>query len=280
LIERTFCAVIRFLLAPALAEQGGFRSPEGNQTHWALLIEYDGAGFAGWQTQANQVTVQSVLEHAAAAFCGMPTACTAAGRTDAGVHAAGQVVHVSLPARFTAEQVRNAINYHAKPHRVVVVSATPAPPDWHPRFSAIARHYRYRILDRRARPALAYGQVWHVAHRLDDAAMRLGATHLLGRHDFTSFRATACQAKSPVRTLDRLDITREGEELTILVEARSFLHHQVRNMVGTLALVGAAKWHPSDVATALAARSRRAAGPTAPSEGLCLTQVIYPEPLF
>jgi len=243
---------------------------------WALLIEYDGGGFAGWQRQGNLPTVQAVLEQAAGKLCGVARiACTAAGRTDAGVHAAGQVVQLSLPDRFSAERVRDALNFHMKPHPVVVLQAAPAPPGWHARFSAIGRRYLFRISDRRARAALARGRVWHIAHRLDVAAMHAAARVLVGRHDFTSFRATACQAKSPIRTLDRLDVARVGEEIEVVAEARSFLHHQVRNMVGTLALVGAGRWEIEAVKTALEALDRRAAGPTAPPEGLYLMEVCY-----
>lgn len=260
-----------------MAEAAG---AEDDTCAWALLIEYDGRGFAGWQRQNGQPTLQELLEDSAARLAGRAVASTAAGRTDAGVHAEGQVALIALPRRFTADQVRNALNHHMKPHRMVVQRAVLAPSGWHPRFSAIARHYRYRILNRPARPALSFGQVWHIAHRLDEAAMQQAARALLGRHDFTSFRARSCQAKSPIRTLDRLDITRTADLVTILVEARSFLHHQVRNMVGTLVLVGATRWQPLQVAVALEARDRRAAGPTAPPEGLCLTQVVYAASIF
>ncbi len=244
-------------------------------TWWALLVEYDGGPFIGWQRQHTGLSVQSVLETAAGKLgCG-PATIAAAGRTDAGVHAAGQVAMVDLPNRFTGEQVRDALNFHVRPHPVVVLRAAPAPHRWHPRFSATGRAYRYTILNRRSRPALQAGRVWHLPHALDTAAMAEGARHLLGYHDFTSFRAAACQASSPLRTLDRLDILSAGDEIVVLAEARSFLHHQVRNMVGTLALIGAGRWRPGDVIEALAARNRAAAGPTAPAEGLCLTAVTY-----
>ncbi len=248
---------------------------------WALLIEYDGAGFHGWQRQDGLTTVQSVLEDALARLHGgVPHAVTVAGRTDAGVHAAGQVAMADLPDRLDARHVRDALNFHMKPHKVAIVQAVPAPPGWNPRFAAIRRTYVYHILNRRARPALALGRVWHVPAPLDLAAMREGAACLLGRHDFTSFRAAACQAKSPVKTLDVLDVARHGDQLAIRAEARSFLHHQVRNMVGTLRLVGDGSWPPARVAAALAARSRAAAGPTAPPDGLCLMRVDYPIALF
>ena len=247
---------------------------------WALLIEYDGTPFAGWQRQNGVLSVQEVLEAAATRISGLPAPSVVAGRTDAGVHAAAQVALLAMPARMTARQVRDALNFHMKPHPVVVLQAAPAAAEWNPRFSAIGRSYRYRILNRRARPALLEGRVWHLAHPLDVAAMQTGAAHLLGRHDFTSFRAAACQAKSPLRTLDRLDVTRDGEIVEIVAEARSFLHHQVRNMVGTLAQVGSGRWPPGRVGDALAACSRAAAGPTAPPEGLCLTAVRYPADPF
>ena len=249
---------------------------------WALRIEYDGRPFVGWQRQGAGVSVQAVLEAAASRIAhGERVPAIAAGRTDAGVHAAGQVASVDLadaPNRpaWEGHRLCDALNFHMKPHPVAVTEAWPAPPDWHPRFSAIGRAYRYTILNRRARPALASGHAWHVNRGLDLAAMQAAAAYLVGRHDFTSFRATACQAKSPVRTLDRLAVARAGELVTIEAEARSFLHHQVRNIVGTLALVGNGRWTPADVAAALQAQDRARAGPTAPPEGLCFLRVDYP----
>lgn len=248
---------------------------------WALWLEYDGTGFAGWQCQGALPTVQSALEAAASRLAGgEPVASVVAGRTDAGVHAAGQVAMLALPDHLTARAVRDALNFHLKPHPIVILAAAPAPEGWNPRFSAISRAYCYRILNRPARPALLANRVWHVPAPLDLAAMRDAATLLLGRHDFTSFRAAACQAESPVRTLDRLEITREDTEILICAEARSFLHHQVRNIVGTLRLVGDGAWPPARVAAALAARNRAAAGPTAPPTGLCLMAVRYPSDPF
>ena len=244
--------------------------------NWALLLEYDGTGFAGWQLQDGPVTLQGLLEAAAAKLNGgAPVGSAVAGRTDAGVHATGQVAMIALPPRYTDRQIRDALNFHLQPHPLVVLRAAVAPAGWHPRFSAVGRAYAYRILNRRARPALDRGQVWHVPRRLDAGAMAAAAAHLLGQHDFTSFRAAACQAKSPLRTLDRLDVSREGEEVVVRAAARSFLHHQVRNMVGTLKLVGEGAWAPERVAAALAARHRGAAGPTAPADGLTLTAVRY-----
>jgi tRNA pseudouridine38-40 synthase len=244
--------------------------------NWALLLEYDGGPFVGWQHQDSGLSVQDVLEAAAAHLNdGVPVAATVAGRTDSGVHAAGQVVSVALPAGFKPRQIRDALNYHMKPHPVVVVRAVPAPEGWNPRFSAVGRAYRYQILNRRARPALLRGRAWHVAAPLNADAMHAAAQTLLGNHDFTSFRAAACQAKSPIRTLDRLDVRREGDVVTIVAEARSFLHHQIRNFAGSLRLVGDGRWPVERLAVVLAARDRSEAGPTAPAEGLCLMWVRY-----
>ncbi len=242
---------------------------------FALLIEYDGAPFAGWQIQDGVPTIQQVLEQAAEKLTGSAVASVVAGRTDAGVHASGQVAMLALPARFSPHRVRDALNFHMKPHPVVVLRAELAPEGWNPRFSATRRCYEYRILNRRPRPALAVGRMWHLPHTLDVAAMAEGAVHLLGRHDFTSFRASACQAKSPLRTLDRLDVWREGDVVRVVAEARSFLHHQVRNMVGSLAQVGSGRWDPVRLAQVLAACDRAAAGPTAPADGLFLRSVHY-----
>lgn len=245
-------------------------------TLWALKLEYDGGPFVGWQRQATGLSVQEVLEEAAARLNhGAPVASVVAGRTDAGVHAEGQVAQIALARELDATRLREALNYHMKPYPVVVLRAAPAPDGWNARFSAIRRRYRYRILNRRARPTLLAGRVWHVPMALDDAAMHRAAQTLLGRHDFSSFRAAACQAKSPLRTLDRLDVTRDGDLITVVAEARSFLHHQVRNLVGTLRLVGEGSWPEARVAAALAARDRAAAGPTAPAEGLALVEVGY-----
>ncbi len=227
------------------------------------------------------LSIQTVVEAAAANLNGgHPVTSVAAGRTDAGVHAAGQVAHLDLPRPISPAQLRDALNFHLKPHPVVVLAVAEVAPDWSARFSASGRAYRYRILNRPARAALAAGQAWHQSHPLDADAMGQAARRLLGRHDFTSFRATACQARSPVRTLDRLDVAREGETITISAEARSFLHHQVRTIVGTLRLVGESRWTAEDVTAALAARRRSAAGPTAPAHGLCLMRVVYGDDVF
>ena len=245
---------------------------------YALLLEYDGAPFIGWQRQAEGLSVQQVLEEAAAHLNGgeVPVV-TAAGRTDAGVHAEGQVAQVALTADLPPERVREALNFHTRPHPVAVLGAAVMPDDWSARFSATGRAYRFRILNRRARPALDLGRVWHVQRRLDAAAMHEAAQGLLGKHDFSAYRAAACQAKSALRTLDRLDVARLGDEVVITAEARSFLHHQVRNMVGTLAEVGAGKRPASWPRSVLDGRERTRAGQTAPPEGLVLTGVRYAE---
>ena len=248
---------------------------------WALLLEYDGTPFRGWQRQANGPTVQAVLEAAASRLTGgVPVASFVAGRTDTGVHAAGQVAMLDLPDGFQAGKVRDALNFHLRPHPVAVLQAAPAEHGWNPRFSATGRAYAFRILNRRAPPALDLHRAWHVERPLDAGAMAEAAALLMGHHDFSSFRAAACQARSPLRTLDRLHVSRQGEVVEILAEARSFLHHQVRNMAGTLKLVGEGRWRPSQVGAALAARDRRAAGPTAPPGGLTLLRVQYPQDPF
>jgi tRNA pseudouridine38-40 synthase len=250
-------------------------------TRWALLLEYDGTPFVGWQRQINGVSIQEIVEQAAGRLStGQPVTSIVAGRTDAGVHAEGQVAHIELPDSHSAKAIRDAMNFHMKPHPIVVLMAAKVAEDWSARFSAVRRVYRFRILNRRSRPALMAGRVWHVAAPLDAAAMHEAAQCLLGRHDFTSFRAASCQAKSPVRTLDRLDVTRQHDVIEIIVEARSFLHHQVRNFVGTLKLVGEGRWRIERVTAILDARNRAAAGPTAPPEGLTLISVGYPENPF
>jgi len=244
---------------------------------YVLRVEYDGAPFVGWQRQAQGLSVQQAIEAAAAHLaCGGAVAATAAGRTDAGVHAEAQMVQIDLARRIAPDTLRDALNFHIRPHPVSFLAAGVAPDGFHVRFSAVGRAYRYRILDRRSPPALARGRVWHVPRPLDAGAMRRAAQRLLGRHAFSSFRAASCQAGSPIRTLDRLDVTREGEQIVIEAAARSFLHHQVRNMVGTLKRVGEGAWTEEDAAAILAAADRRRAGPTAPPEGLTLTGVTYP----
>lgn len=251
-------------------------------TRFALKLEYDGRGFVGWQRQSNGLSVQQVLEGAASHLCGgvMP-ASIAAGRTDAGVHAEGQVTQVELPDRLSTRAVRDALNFYMQPHAVVVVAVgIITDPDWNPRFSAIERDYRYVILNRPTRPAVSAGFVWHVKSPLDAGLMQSAAQSLVGRHDFTSFRAKACQAASPVRTIDRLAVRRCDDRIIIEVSARSFLHHQVRNIVGSLKLVGNRYWAETRIAEVLAARDRAAAGPTAPSGGLSLINVRYEQNPF
>jgi tRNA pseudouridine38-40 synthase len=241
-----------------------------------LTIEYDGRDFVGWQRQSNGMSIQETLEDAVFAFSGERTEVAGAGRTDSGVHALAMTAHIDLQSdRFNADTVRKAINFHMRDAAVSVLGSELAAPDFHARFSATRRRYLYRILNRNAPPALEIGRVWFMPRRLDAEMMNSAAQLLLGRHDFTSFRASHCQAASPDKTLDRLDISRVGDEIHVYAEARSFLHHQVRNMVGTLALVGEGKWRERDVEKSLAARNRAAAGPTAPAEGLYLVDVSY-----
>lgn len=242
---------------------------------YKLVVEYDGTHFVGWQRQDSGLAVQAVLEEAACRLCGAEALVQGAGRTDSGVHALGQVAHIDFEQDYPADTVRDALNHHVRPHAVSVLSAEKVDDAFHARFSASKRAYLYRILNRRPPPVLDRGHVWWVPVPLDAASMHAGARELLGHHDFTTFRATECQAKSPEKTLDRLDVTKAGEEIHIVAEARSFLHHQVRNIVGTLRLVGEGKWQPRDMSRALAARDRTAGGPTAPSEGLYLTRVDY-----
>jgi tRNA pseudouridine38-40 synthase len=240
-----------------------------------LTIEYDGGPFVGWQRQANGLSVQQAIEEALASFAGEAPVVKAAGRTDAGVHALGQVAHVDLPEKWTADVVRDALNAHLRPAPVTILSAEAVAPDFDARFSARKRHYVYRILDRRAPPALDRGRVWWLSRPLDADAMHAAAQALTGQHDFTTFRAAECQAKSPVKTLDRLDVSRQGSEIVVRASARSFLHHQVRSMVGSLRKVGDGSWPVAAVGEALAARDRGRCGPVAPPDGLYLVAVDY-----
>lgn len=245
---------------------------------YRLTIEYDGGPFVGWQRQDNGPTVQAALEEAVRAFSGEHVEVAGAGRTDTGVHAEAQVAHLDLQSeRFDGRTVMNAINAHLRPLPVAVLAAAVVDAGFHARFSAVWRSYRYVIVNRRAPLALDAGRAWHVMATLDPAAMQAGADRLVGHHDFTSFRAAQCQSKSPEKTLDLLRVSRLGERIVVEARARSFLHHQVRNMVGTLKLVGEGKWRPGDVTAALRARDRAAAGPTAPADGLTLVAVGYPD---
>jgi len=242
---------------------------------YRLLVEYDGRPYCGFQAQAELPSVQGSIERAVLGFSGQALRIIAAGRTDTGVHATGQVVHVDLEKDWPAETVRNALNAHLGREPIAILEASVAEPDWHARFSATGRRYRYRILDRAARPALDQGRVWHVKRPLDAEAMHHAAQALVGHHDFTTFRDLNCQAKSPVKTLDVARVTRLADEVVLEFEARSFLHRQVRSMTGTLAEVGIGRWTAGDVADALAARDRKACGPVAPADGLYLTGVTY-----
>jgi tRNA pseudouridine38-40 synthase len=242
-----------------------------------LIIEYDGTNYVGWQRQTNGPSIQAALEDAAKAYCQIDALVEGAGRTDAGVHARGQVAHVDLPRNDAPDVVAKALNAHLRPRPIAVLKAEEVSERFHARFSAIERGYVYRILNRRAPAALDAHRIWWVPSPLDAARMHEAAQSLVGKHDFSSFRAAACQADSPVKTLDELAVTRDGDVISVVARARSFLHHQVRNMVGTLRLVGAGQWAVEDVAEALAARARSSGGPTAPAEGLYLMHVRYPD---
>jgi tRNA pseudouridine38-40 synthase len=242
---------------------------------YKLTLEYDGGPFRGWQRQSEGASVQDVLEAAVRGFCGETVQVVAAGRTDAGVHAMGQVAHLDLARVVAPETLRNALNHHLRPHPVVVLEAARVADDFHARFSAKTRHYLYRIVNRRAPLTIEAHRAWHVPARLDAEAMHEAAQHLVGRHDFSSFRSALCQAKSPVKTLDRLTVRRIGDRVEITARARSFLHHQMRNMVGTLKLVGEGRKPVDSIEAVLAARQRAAAGPTAPACGLYLVRIDY-----
>lgn len=242
---------------------------------WKLTIEYDGLPFVGWQRQENGPSVQAAVEQAILKLSGEAVTIIAAGRTDAGVHALGQVAHADIAKEMAPDKMRDALNAHLRPHPVAVLEAEVVGDDFHARFGAVARHYLYRIANRRAPLTLEAGKAWQVQAALDAEAMHAAAQRLVGSHDFTTFRASECQAKSPVKTLDRLDVSRVGEEITVRASARSFLHHQVRSMVGTLKQVGVGKWTAGDVAAALAAKDRAACGPVAPPDGLYLVRVDY-----
>lgn len=244
-------------------------------TRYRITVEYDGGGFVGWQRQANGPSVQAALEDAVRRFCGETVLVEGAGRTDAGVHALGQVAHFDLAKDTTADTVMKAMNFHLKPAPVAVLAAEAVAGDFHARFSAVRRAYLYRIANRRAPLALERGRAWFVPQPLDAGAMHQAAQRLVGRHDFTSFRASECQAQSPVKTLELLTVGRVGEMIEVRAAARSFLHHQVRNFVGSLKLVGEGRWTADDLRAALEARDRAAAGPTAPACGLYLTDVAY-----
>src|SRR6478735_6607427 len=242
---------------------------------YKLIIEYDGTPFSGWQIQDNGSTVQGALETAVKAICGEQVRVYGAGRTDAGVHALGQVAHCDIAKPFPPGRLRDGLNAHLRPHPIGVLSAEIVADDFEARFSAIKRHYRYRITNHRANLALDIGRTWRVPRHLDTDKMHEAAQRLTGKHDFTTFRDTECQAKSPEKTLDQLDVVRDGDAVSILTSARSFLHSQVRSMVGSLVWVGEGRWSADDLAAALAARDRAACGPVAPPDGLYLVRVDY-----
>ena len=245
-------------------------------TRWRLTIEYDGRPFMGWQRQEHGPSVQQAVEEAVRRMTGELAAVHAAGRTDAGVHALAMSAHVDIAKTVTPHRLREGLNALVRPAPITVLEVAPVADDWHARFSCVGRRYLYRILDRRPPPALDRGRVWHIASGLNVDAMAEGAAKLLGQHDFTTFRSVNCQSKSPVKTLDALDVVRAGHEVCIRAAARSFLHHQVRSMVGCLAMVGRGQWQPVDMRKALEARDRAALGLNAPPDGLYFVEAVYP----
>ena len=245
-------------------------------TRWRLTIEYDGGPFMGWQRQDHGPSVQQTLEEALERMTGEEPAFHAAGRTDAGVHALAMSAHVDVAKDLTPHRLREGLNALVRPQPISVLEVEPVAGDWHARFSCIGRRYLYRILNRRAPPAVDAGRVWHIAVPLEVDAMAEGAAHLVGRHDFTTFRSAQCQSDSPVKTLDRLDVRAVGGEIHVEAAARSLLHHQVRSMVGCLALVGQGQWRPGDIKRALEARDRAALGFNAPPHGLYFVEALYP----
>ena len=242
---------------------------------YKLIIEYDGSPYCGWQVQENGRSVQGALEDAVKAICGESIRVHGAGRTDAGVHALAQVAHLDMPKVFPPGRLRDGLNAHLRPNPIGVLAADVVPDTFEARFSAIKRHYRYRIVNRRANLAIDAGRVWRVPKPLDAASMHEAGQRLLGKHDFTTFRDTECQAKSPEKTLDQLDVMRDGDDVVIVTSARSFLHSQVRSMVGSLVWVGEGRWSADDMQRALEARNRQACGPVAPPDGLYLVRVDY-----
>ena len=245
-------------------------------TRWRLIIEYDGGPFMGWQRQDHGPSVQQALQEALQRMTGERAAFTAAGRTDAGMHALAMSAHVDVTKSLTAHRLREGLNALVRPAPVSILEAEPVADDWHARFSCVGRRYHYRGLNRRAPPAPDAGKVWHISVPLDFEAMKEGAHFLVGRHDFTTFRSVQCQSDSPVKTLDRLEVIRAGREIHVEAAARSFLHHQVRSMVGCLALVGRSQWKPADIGKALEARDRAALGLNAPPHGLYFVEALYP----
>ncbi|MBB3763845.1 tRNA pseudouridine(38-40) synthase TruA [Sphingomicrobium lutaoense] len=246
-------------------------------TRWRLTVEFDGGPFMGWQRQDHGPSVQQAIEEAAEHMTGEQVRLHCAGRTDAGVHGLAMSAHLDLEKSVTPHRLREGLNALLRPDPVAILHAEPVDDDWHARFSCVGREYLYRILNRRAPPTLDRGRVWHIPQSLDVEAMQEGARHLVGRHDFTTFRSVNCQSQSPEKTLDRLEVERVGDEIHIRAAARSFLHHQVRSMVGTLSLVGRGQWKADDVKAALEARDRQELGLNAPPDGLYFVRAIYPE---
>ena len=249
-------------------------------TRYCLTIEYEGTNYVGWQRQKTGASIQQELEEAVEAFCGEKTLVQGGGRTDSGVHALGQVAHVDIIRETVGSTVRDALNAHLRPSPISVLNAQVVPNQFHARFSAQARSYSYRIINRKAPLTTERHFAWHVSTPLDTGSMQLAAQRLIGKHDFSTFRASHCQAKSPVKTLTKINVNRVGERIEIAASARSFLYHQVRNFVGTLRLVGEGKWTADDISDALKACDRKQGGPTAPPEGLFLTQITYPPNIF
>ena len=245
-------------------------------TRWRLTIEYDGGPFMGWQRQGNGPSVQQQVESAIFRMTGELAAVQGAGRTDSGVHALAMSAHADIEKTLTAHRLRDGLNALVRPDPIAILAASEVADDWHARFSCIGRRYEYRILNRRAPATIERGHVWHIATPLDADAMAEGAAMLVGHHDFTTFRSAQCQSNSPVKTLDRLEIDRDGEHIRIEAAARSFLHHQVRSMVGCLVMVGRGQWTPGDIKTALDARDRAALGFNAPPDGLYFVEAVYP----
>ncbi|MDE1900906.1 MAG: tRNA pseudouridine(38-40) synthase TruA [Alphaproteobacteria bacterium] len=246
-------------------------------TRWKLTIEYEGGAFCGWQRQPHAPSIQQCIEEAIERFCGETATLHGAGRTDTGVHARAQVAHFDITKNTDGDTVRDAVNFYLRPHKIAILGAEHVDEAFHARFSAIQRSYRYRIVNRRAPLAIDAERAWHVPRPLDIAAMQAAADLLIGQHDFSTFRAQNCQSNSPVKTLDRLNVTRDGETIVIETAARSFLYHQVRNMAGTLAMVGTGQWSLDDFRTAFAACDRSKGGPTAPAHALCFWNVTYPQ---
>jgi tRNA pseudouridine38-40 synthase len=245
-------------------------------TRWRLTIEYDGTPFMGWQRQDHGPSVQQTLEEALERMTREQARVHAAGRTDAGVHALAMSAHVDVERELTPHRLREGLNALVRPHPISILEVAPVADDWHARFSCTGRRYLYRILSRRAPPAVNAHRVWHIPMPVDLDAMREGAAHLIGRHDFTTFRSAHCQSESPVKTLDQLEVSQVGDEIQVRAAARSFLHHQVRSMVGCLALVGRGQWRPQDMLKALEAKDRSALGFNAPPHGLYFVEAIYP----